>query len=293
MSVNGHLRKLFRGCLIVDRICWKYKRPRRRSDIRKTFLKMKIEKISDNKIRCTLTKSDLEQRQIRLSEFAYGTDKAKQLFHEMMLRAHKECGWPSEGNIPLMIEAIPDKENSLVLIITRVDDPEELDTRFAKFTASNVKPEGKADIEVGRADDILDVFKKFFDQKKGPKAKKTQKAPAQPVGKDAQGEDFTVTRAFTFRDIDGVIMAASALRGFYKGSNTLYRDNDGVYTLVIRQSSHSPEEFNRICNILTEYAAPAAWSAPLEAHMSEHDTTVIKGSAVQQLAKVTDGPAEG
>ena len=42
---------------------------------------MKIEKISDNQIRCTLTPADLEERQLKLSELAYGTEKAKSLFH--------------------------------------------------------------------------------------------------------------------------------------------------------------------------------------------------------------------
>ena len=47
---------------------------------------MKIEKISDNQIRCTLTKEDLDSHQIRISELAYGTDKAKKLFRDLSLR---------------------------------------------------------------------------------------------------------------------------------------------------------------------------------------------------------------
>ncbi|MFQ7552870.1 MAG: adaptor protein MecA [Blautia marasmi] len=66
---------------------------------------MKIEKISDNQIRCTLTKEDLDSHQIRISELAYGTDKAK-LFREMMQQAQIEFGFEAD-NIPLMIEAIP------------------------------------------------------------------------------------------------------------------------------------------------------------------------------------------
>lgn len=41
---------------------------------------MKIEKVNDNQIRCTLTKEDLADRQLKLSELAYGTEKAKVLF---------------------------------------------------------------------------------------------------------------------------------------------------------------------------------------------------------------------
>ena len=48
---------------------------------------MKIEKINDNQIRCTLTKEDLATREIKISELAYGTDKAKSLFRDMMQQA--------------------------------------------------------------------------------------------------------------------------------------------------------------------------------------------------------------
>ena len=67
---------------------------------------MKIEKVNDHQIRCTLTKEDLADREIKLSELAYGTDKAKDLFRDMMQQASFEFGFEAE-DIPLMIEAIP------------------------------------------------------------------------------------------------------------------------------------------------------------------------------------------
>ena len=45
---------------------------------------MKIEKINENQIRCTLTREDLANREIKLSELAYGSEKAKSLFRDMM-----------------------------------------------------------------------------------------------------------------------------------------------------------------------------------------------------------------
>ena len=38
---------------------------------------MKIEKVNDHQIRCTLTKADLADRELKISELAYGTEKAK------------------------------------------------------------------------------------------------------------------------------------------------------------------------------------------------------------------------
>ena len=82
--------------------------------------------------RQTLTREDLENRQIRLSELAYGTEKAKRLFRDMMQQAQLQFGFEAD-NIPLMIEAIPINTDSVILNITKVEDPEELDTRFSKF----------------------------------------------------------------------------------------------------------------------------------------------------------------
>ena len=85
---------------------------------------MKIEKINDNQIRCTLTRQDLADREIKLSELAYGTEKAKLLFRDMMQQAAYEFGFEA-NDIPLMIEAIPISSDSVILIVTKVEDPEE------------------------------------------------------------------------------------------------------------------------------------------------------------------------
>ena len=86
---------------------------------------MKIEKISNSQIRCILTGEDLASRQLRLSELAYGSEKARALFRDF-----------DAENYPLMIEAIPLGSDSIVLIVTKVDNPDELDTRFSNFAPS-------------------------------------------------------------------------------------------------------------------------------------------------------------
>ena len=63
---------------------------------------MKIEKLNENQIRCTLTRADLAARHLKLSELAYGTEKAKSLFRDMMKQASFHFGFEAE-DIPLMI----------------------------------------------------------------------------------------------------------------------------------------------------------------------------------------------
>ena len=91
---------------------------------------MKIERINENQIRCTLSNFDLSVRNVNLNELAYGSEKARNLFREMIQRASREVGFEAE-DIPLMVEAIPMANDSVMLIITKIEDPEELDTRFS------------------------------------------------------------------------------------------------------------------------------------------------------------------
>ena len=78
---------------------------------------MKIEKINDNQIRCTLSKEDLADRNIKLSELAYGTGKTRELFQDMMQQANDDFGF-EVNDIPLMVEAIPVSPETIVLVIT-------------------------------------------------------------------------------------------------------------------------------------------------------------------------------
>ncbi len=94
---------------------------------------MRRERINENKIRFILDRSDLEERDIQLSELAYGSDKAKALFDDLMEMAREEMGF-DEGPQPLMVEAIPMAQNGLMVNISKVENPDELDTRFSRFT---------------------------------------------------------------------------------------------------------------------------------------------------------------
>ena len=76
---------------------------------------MRIERINDNQIRCILSKHDLSERQLKISELAYGSDRAKELFRDMMEQANLDFGFDAD-DIPLMIEAIPTSKESIILV---------------------------------------------------------------------------------------------------------------------------------------------------------------------------------
>ena len=246
---------------------------------------MIIEKINDNQIKCTLTKQDLDSHQIRLSELAYGTDKARQLFQEMMEKAHAQVGFEVD-NTPLMIEAIPVNPESIILYISKVDDPEELDTRFSKF-APFKHGASAGTIQLDGADDILDIFRKLKEAASRARTAPAQKESTQsaPAGAPVQDTPINLVREFHFSSLENVIEASHGITGFYSGKNALYKDPVSGYMLVLHQTDSSPEDFNRVCNIMSEYGTGEAFSNSSEAYLTEHGD-LITDDAVQQLGKI-------
>lgn len=273
---------------------------------------MKIERINDNQIRCTLTGQDLADRHLKLSELAYGTDKAKRLFRDMMQQASYELGFEAE-DIPLMIEAIPLSGGSIILNVTKVEYPEELDTRFSNFTDYGDDSQGfDADAETNAptlegADGILDLFRKIgeaaaslhandsgdsgtgADKEAGfvpLKDTATNVTPAAGSEVAAPIEAASdIIKLFSFREMSYIIRLSHVLEHFYTGDNSLFLDEpERVYYLVLHKSDHSPAEFNKVCNILSEYALQNHYIESAEAYFKEHFKCIAAHDALQRLA---------
>ena len=99
---------------------------------------------------------EFEATEVGIDAYA---DKAKDLFRELMVQASYECGFEAE-DIPLMIEAIPVSGDCLVLVVTKVEDPDELDTRFSNFSIPKDITEEEEKLPAGDslANEILECF---------------------------------------------------------------------------------------------------------------------------------------
>ncbi len=253
---------------------------------------MKIEKINDHQIRCTLTSEDLATRNIKLSELAYGSEKARSLFRDMMQQAAMDFGFEAE-DIPLMVEAVPLSSEKIVLIITKVDSPDELDTRFSNFTQYEAEDDEENsflsahDLE-DFSPDIDDVASQFLQLLQHVRKDKADDKAEESGGDTRQTLPSNMVRIFSCQNLDAAISAAHALHGCYQGKNTLYKDSrEHVYHLVIHQSQHDASEFNRVSNMLSSYLKPGKCSAGIQAYYDEHFRKVINGNALQQLADIS------
>lgn len=281
---------------------------------------MKIEKLNENQIRCTLNKSDLASRHLKINELAYGSDKAKELFRDMMQQASFELGFEAEDT-PLMIEAIPISAECIVLIVTKVDNPEELDTRFSRFSPSDSDdddsfdfddietidsnnyssyslPKANEELDESAATEeennsipednlmnILDRVKEYFN--KESTGKKIDKAEP-PADKPAPEETVShITRVFSFDSLDDISSVSRIIDRFYHDNNSVYKNpSDKRYYLTISKNKTSAKDFNKVCNILSEYGKKENQFDNYTGFFSEHCDCIVKDHAMHILCRL-------
>ncbi|WP_273321389.1 adaptor protein MecA [Vallitalea guaymasensis] len=218
---------------------------------------MKIEKISNAQIRCTLNKTDLTKRQIKISELAYGTEKTQELFKDMMAQASVEFGFEAD-NVPLMIEAIPLSKESIMLIITKVDNPDELDDKLASIPQQNIRN-----------------FKK----------KEVADNNDQAVNKEINLNTKQII--YSFKSLDEVIKVAQIISPLYDGLNSLYKDETiKEYYLVIHKSDNENDAFIGLNGFLSEYGNKVPATNIMEIFYEEHHEIIIKNNAIQILSNL-------
>lgn len=168
---------------------------------------MKIEKINEKQIKIFLNQDDLQERNINLNEFAYGSEKAQSLFRDMMEMASEECGFYVDTN-KFIIEAIPESKNSIILIITKVSE----------------------------GDDILDrlgIYKSIQNINKLNHSIVTD------------NENFCV---YSFKFLDILSVAASRINNIYDSKNSLFKYKNIYYLVMDTCDEDNVAYINAILN---------------------------------------------
>ena len=287
---------------------------------------MNLEKLSDTQIRCTLSKEDLSQRQLHLSELAYGSEKAKELFRDMMQQASIELGFEAD-NIPLMIEAIPISNDCLVLVVTKVEDPDELDTRFSRFSKINMDDsfdEDFSDIddtdfeEMDFLDDEDDIDmddeplpfspSSDFDNADSDASTSSKERSAIDDALDliapftqaiAQAKKEAMRKKkenrssvqdcqyYSFQNFSQAAQLGAFLAPFFEGESSLYKDSfSNNYYMILRKTQSENDTFHRACNIAADFGVRISASYATPAYFREHFETILEENAVEMLGEL-------
>lgn len=283
---------------------------------------MKLEKLNDNQIRCTLSKSDLDKRELRLSELAYGSPKARALFRDMIQQASIELDFDAE-NIPLMIEAIPISSDCLVLVVTKVEDPEELDTRFSRFSNPSITEDDFEDLSFASSESFdAALEEEDFEEDSLAFSGDVSEEPV-PLEDDSNPEDSEVSidsaldliapfthaiaqakkevlrkrqeaakkannmQLYSFSDLDTVTALSSFLHPFFKGESRLYKDiSSNLYYLFLFRDEDHPDTFKRACHIASDYGTTMPSSYSTLSYFEEHHREIFRENALEILSQL-------
>ncbi len=255
---------------------------------------MRIDKLNDNQIRCYLSREDMESRQLRLKELAYGTEKARTLFHELLKEAKSRFGFEAE-NMPIMVEAVPLQDDSLVLIITKVDNPEELDTRFSSFSPSVKSGAEDTDTSSSALSQLLEAIRQEMDNGGSGEAgtKVSGKTPERAAAKTTSAPSKNKkTRPelhlYTFPSMGEAAAAAAAVPEF-SGRSSLYRDPaDSLYYLFVSPPEDQAADFSRVLSTLSEFGSDSYITPAREQYLREHCEILCAGDAIQKLSELSE-----
>lgn len=213
---------------------------------------MKIERISENQLKLTLTKDDLIERDIQLEDLITPSEKTQKLFRDIMEQALDESDFISE-NTPLMVEAVPAGADGIMIIVTKVTNKEK-----------NGKTGG----------DLLS------------QAQETRRWRKKPLDTMEHGEEQNSDiLIYSFPALDDVINVSLRLDGTFRGESSVYK-NENKYFLVLQGDTYTTEDSSEELELVLKEYGQKHVSTPLaKYYLLEHGETIIGDKAVKALAK--------
>ncbi len=206
---------------------------------------MKIEKISENIIKVTISYNDLEERNVDLNALNYNTPAAQEFLWDLMEQAEEQLGFNLTDS-QLIIEPVPNSNEGFVITITRIDEDGEFES-IHKYIKNRMK---KSDLRV----------------------KKKSRKVSSPL------------LLYSFRTLNDICELADKLDMHYSGESTLFRCRD-TYYLSLTRSGLLSADIKMFELMLAEYGTKIANINFIEGYLNEYGEKIIEYNALEVLRK--------
>jgi len=205
---------------------------------------MRIERISDNKIRIFVSYDDLEERDIDLDAFNYNSPETQELFWDLMEQAEIELGFDAQES-ELCIEAVSDTDHGFVITITRIEEEAEFES-------------------------IQKFIKNRYRRKDLSAKKKSQKI-------------CSTLLIYAIESFENLCRLCSLINPLYSGRSRAYV-LDSTYYLVFSGAEGNVTNQKQFDSILSEYADKMQSVDFLEGYLNEYGKKLVSENAVAFFA---------
>ncbi len=257
---------------------------------------MRFEKINENKLKIELSREDLLERNIKLSDIAFGAENSRQVLHEIMAQAFEELEFEAD-NKPLVIEAVPTSGFSINIFITKIKDEAEFEENMNK-----VSQQGDKNFDGLK---LLEKFANDFEKLIGNSGvdglgempstktdnKTTGKQPQQGENQKTQSKvnDKSILEKteiiYKFEALDHVIDLSKAINNDYKGKSTLYKHDDKFY-LLLNAKGYEKIDIVKLRLLLDEFGEFVSTHRVAQGFLNEHASIVVKTDVFKKLEQV-------
>jgi len=205
---------------------------------------MKIEKVSDNKIKVTLSTSDLQERNLDFSALSYNSPQAQVLFWDMLHQAEIEFGF-SASDAQLFIEATPGSGDNLVITLTKVE-------------------------EDGDFESIQKYIRNRFKRSELKTKKKSKKVSSGVF-------------IYSFDEFEDLCKVVGKISESYSGESTLYKYNETFFLMITNTAiaNTNPDYFD---SLMSEYGRKAANTSFVDGFLNEYGIKMIEYNAIEVIS---------
>ncbi len=255
---------------------------------------MRFEKINENKLKIELSKEDLMERNIKLSDIAFGAENSRQVLHEIMAQAFEELDFEAD-NKPLVIEAVPTSGFSINIFITKIKDEAEFDESMSKVSLQEKNLDGLKLLEKFANDFEQLISNVGTDSVDGmsnangkPKANgNKEKQSSQNNKQDFKDKNILEKTEiiYKFDALDNVIDLSKAINNEYKGKSTLYKHDEKFY-LLLNAKGYEKIDIVKLRLLLDEFGDFVSTHKVAQGFLNEHATIILKTDVFKKLERV-------
>ncbi len=230
---------------------------------------MRIERIDDKTVKCYISNEELEGYNIDYKDFLTRSEKAKEMLHDIVVRAEAEVGFiPPQFAFDLQIMVVP--EQGLVLTLSESN---------LKEMAEKWAPTPQ-DIEK-----IKEMMSRIT--KNIPTGEATTGAEEKPVPKAAEAEteqrpQFSV---FRFDSLDSIGEFAAVLPERLRVISRVYR-MQGDYYLYLEKGNASYPRYSKVCVQALEFAELYSAEKQNVLFLEEQGECILPEKAILRLGKI-------
>lgn len=208
---------------------------------------MKIEKISENKLKITVPMSYFEEKNINFESFDGTSEKVQEFFFDLIEKIEEECGL-GFLNSHLVIETLPSDTDDVVFILTKPENNEPQTSLLEKYLGRKFGLKTSAVVKT---------------EKKITKSKNSN--------------------IYVFKNFDNLCEFSGLVSTMYKGFNSAYKLNDKFYLILDKKSADTIKSKSEFEYLAKEYSNEIENSAFYEGYLNEYGSLLVLGNAIDVL----------